>query len=305
MFGIKKSIVFDILIRIIVIIISLLFLRGNIICNDGTISPSCSDCHSGCCSHHGGCSSNLNSKRNNYYNYNNNYNQMNTEEDDNDFTGWAIMLIIGIPVLIAIFGEKVENNDNIDNNKKSKRELFYEKVDDVRSRTDIRKAIIANDSSVKYDKISFEYNEKKIKCIFYAKNEIDTYHTKNSYNIKFKNIGKRITIQNLSKNSSAYSLYKKGIIDYNMSAFFYAADIKIYDYNNYLRKIYDFKSEKLLTKNICKTKKKITDGENYKLKIIINNINNTKELEITMNLNELIKLSKLCQSIEIIESTKR
>lgn len=30
--------------------------NANIICNDGTESPSCGDCHRGCCSHHGGCS---------------------------------------------------------------------------------------------------------------------------------------------------------------------------------------------------------------------------------------------------------
>lgn len=30
--------------------------NANIVCNDGTISPSCGDCHRGCCSHHGGCS---------------------------------------------------------------------------------------------------------------------------------------------------------------------------------------------------------------------------------------------------------
>lgn len=31
--------------------------NANIRCNDGTISPSCGDCHRGCCSHHGGCAS--------------------------------------------------------------------------------------------------------------------------------------------------------------------------------------------------------------------------------------------------------
>lgn len=35
--------------------------NANIVCNDGTISPSCTDCHRGCCSHHGGCSSASNS----------------------------------------------------------------------------------------------------------------------------------------------------------------------------------------------------------------------------------------------------
>ena len=29
---------------------------ANIMCNDGTESPSCYDCHQGCCSHHDGCS---------------------------------------------------------------------------------------------------------------------------------------------------------------------------------------------------------------------------------------------------------
>lgn len=31
--------------------------NANIVCNDGTVSSSCSDCHKGCCSQHGGCSS--------------------------------------------------------------------------------------------------------------------------------------------------------------------------------------------------------------------------------------------------------
>ena len=31
--------------------------KANIVCNDGTTSPSCSTCHKGCCSKHGGCSS--------------------------------------------------------------------------------------------------------------------------------------------------------------------------------------------------------------------------------------------------------
>lgn len=30
---------------------------ANIVCNDGSISTTCGDCHRGCCSHHGGCSS--------------------------------------------------------------------------------------------------------------------------------------------------------------------------------------------------------------------------------------------------------
>lgn len=40
-----------------VILFSCTEVFANIMCNDGTVSPSCSDCHRGCCSHHGGCAS--------------------------------------------------------------------------------------------------------------------------------------------------------------------------------------------------------------------------------------------------------
>jgi hypothetical protein len=40
---------------------------ANIVCNDGSISKSCVDCHSGCCSRHGGCTNNPNHGSNNSY----------------------------------------------------------------------------------------------------------------------------------------------------------------------------------------------------------------------------------------------
>ena len=53
---------------LLIIIIVLLFpssVLANIICNDGTVSPKCTDCHKGCCSKHGGCtSSSSNEKKN-------------------------------------------------------------------------------------------------------------------------------------------------------------------------------------------------------------------------------------------------
>ncbi len=41
---------------IFIVLIFPISTNANIMCNDGTISPSCVDCHRGCCSHHGGCS---------------------------------------------------------------------------------------------------------------------------------------------------------------------------------------------------------------------------------------------------------
>ena len=45
-----------IVIIVIVILSFPIIVRANIVCNDGTISDSCQDCHRGCCSSHGGCS---------------------------------------------------------------------------------------------------------------------------------------------------------------------------------------------------------------------------------------------------------
>ena len=52
--------------KIVFIIMALLLLfcpiraYANIICNDGTTSATCTDCHTGCCSRHGGCTNNPN-----------------------------------------------------------------------------------------------------------------------------------------------------------------------------------------------------------------------------------------------------
>lgn len=41
---------------LLILVLNPLEVKANIVCNDGTISPSCSTCHKGCCSRHGGCS---------------------------------------------------------------------------------------------------------------------------------------------------------------------------------------------------------------------------------------------------------
>lgn len=57
---------------------------ANIKCNDGTISPSCSDCHQGCCSHHGGC---LKEEYSNYYE--------NDEYEESEYNSLLYLLGIG------------------------------------------------------------------------------------------------------------------------------------------------------------------------------------------------------------------
>lgn len=47
----------------ICIFVSIFFysnVTANIVCNDGTVSKTCTDCHRGCCSGHDGCTDNPN-----------------------------------------------------------------------------------------------------------------------------------------------------------------------------------------------------------------------------------------------------
>lgn len=52
----------------IILLLAPSIVNANIICNDGTTSPSCMDCHQGCCSGHKGCTDNphSNNKNNNF-----------------------------------------------------------------------------------------------------------------------------------------------------------------------------------------------------------------------------------------------
>ena len=59
-----------------------LVVNANIVCNDGTISPSCADCHRGCCSHHGGCSNSSSSSSSSNSSSNSNSNNSNSSASE-------------------------------------------------------------------------------------------------------------------------------------------------------------------------------------------------------------------------------
>ena len=77
---VKKCVVKKIFIFSIVFILLIPFcVNANIICNDGTESPTCQDCHTGCCSDHDGCTENPN-HYNNYDGNGNSYIYKNNNE---------------------------------------------------------------------------------------------------------------------------------------------------------------------------------------------------------------------------------
>lgn len=59
---------------IFITLITPITVEANVICKDGTVSPTCSVCSRGCCSHHGGCSNN--------YDYSDNYNNSNNSANN-------------------------------------------------------------------------------------------------------------------------------------------------------------------------------------------------------------------------------
>lgn len=105
------------IIAILLLVFKIEIVSANIICNDGTESPSCGDCHPGCCSHHDGCS---NGGSYNYYydtsdydvdkssNYvsNNNINtqyDIKEETNDNEDNSGMILLGAGIVGIILMY----------------------------------------------------------------------------------------------------------------------------------------------------------------------------------------------------------
>lgn len=97
--------------KVIISTLILLFpivIQANIVCKDGTISPSCTICNRGCCSRHGGCTDNPSDNNHKYNYYINKSNKTKSEENDltvvkqNDnekanYTG--VLILIGIAML--------------------------------------------------------------------------------------------------------------------------------------------------------------------------------------------------------------
>ena len=81
----RKNIVIWIVLLLFVFLIPV-NVSANIMCNDGTMSPSCKVCSQGCCSWHGGCaSSSYNYSYNDYDSYDYDYNYKYDDYDYDDY----------------------------------------------------------------------------------------------------------------------------------------------------------------------------------------------------------------------------
>lgn len=193
---------------IILILIIPLNVKANIMCNDGTTSPTCTDCHRGCCSHHGGCASGGNS---NYYS-NNNYSNNNSSNNE------------APPVIskssdtslkeVRIDGKPIEISDNMNVSLSQKTATIYATANDSKAIVENKKYIdllnginnykikvTAEDGNIKEYTITINnrilsnnknfkiyYNNKKLNINKYN-NTIETITVKNNIKkINFKTI---------------------------------------------------------------------------------------------------------------------
>lgn len=90
--SINKLFVFTIILLMIPSIVN-----ANIVCNDGTESPTCIDCHTGCCSGHKGCTD----RSNNNYRKNSSIAQKKTNNGLSKIE-YIFLLLFSIPWAIAI-----------------------------------------------------------------------------------------------------------------------------------------------------------------------------------------------------------
>ena len=98
-------------------------IKANIICNDGTTSPSCSDCHRGCCSKHGGCTNNPNNGGRDYSQASNNYVQETPQEPaiDSEVTQESVE-----PQQENLDEYNEENIEETTNNQRTNNSNYYE-----------------------------------------------------------------------------------------------------------------------------------------------------------------------------------
>ena len=94
------------IVLIICFFINAQIVSANIMCNDGSKSPSCSDCHQGCCSHHGGCASSYYKNYNSSVDNENNqsYNEEYDDDKENDYIGGKIVTIMILAFWVILIG---------------------------------------------------------------------------------------------------------------------------------------------------------------------------------------------------------
>lgn len=110
----KKRLIYVIIVLLMIVPI---YVKANIICNDGTVSATCMDCHKGCCSKHGGCTANpTNNNSTNKNSNKSNSGSNNNSSSNNRIANDTSKSNDNVNEIIEDVKDAEEDNSNSDNN---------------------------------------------------------------------------------------------------------------------------------------------------------------------------------------------
>ena len=216
---------------LLLIILLPLNVKANIMCNDGTASPTCQDCHRGCCSHHGGCAS-----RSSGGSYSNNSNANNVTTTPTPTPAPIIVKSSDTSLkVVKVDNIPLEINDNMSINLVDKKEITMEATaNDTKATIEYEKTIplvngnnnhnikvIAEDGTVK------EYTITINNKILSNNKKFELYYG----NKKLKVNSKKKTIEALTVSRKVRKLNFRAVLDDRNAKIKYIG-IKNLDYGN-------------------------------------------------------------------------
>lgn len=182
--------------------------NANIICNDGTVSPSCGDCHRGCCSHHGGCS-----------NRTTNPSTYSGTTSNNSSGGNSSPVIKETPKssdnslkTLTVNSESIDISDNMSYSSSSERVYIFASANDNKATVEYDSVVnlVIGDNPISIKVIAENGNTKDYKL-----NIIREKVLSENKNIKLLVDGEEISFDSSFKSESIYLSNKKDKIDIN------------------------------------------------------------------------------------------
>lgn len=200
--------------------------NANIVCNDGTVSPSCSDCHKGCCSKHGGCSSGASNNSSSSSGTTDNYSNNNSLSSDSNYAvQYSTKSNDNSIRRVTVNSEEIDVSDSMSYSTTKEKAIIYVVATDYKATTEynsnakltigdniidikvtaengdvkeyklniIREKVLSNNKNIKIivddEELIFNLFESKTIYLSNSKNKIDLKYELEDKNAKVEIIG--------------------------------------------------------------------------------------------------------------------
>lgn len=281
-----------------ILLFSPLKVNANITCNDGTISPTCTDCYQGCCSGHGGCTSNPNHYSNKYHDTDN---DQKTSQNDNNY----VQIICAILVLGVIFGPTiyriiVDKLFSMKGKQITNEYTFEERYQLYKYSIQNYVKDIMNSKKNKYSIIDIIINNEKIKSLVTYTKQVSSSKGRNG-KVYYNTLYSVLHIKNLNTDEKTFDAYEQGANDIPLDIYCDVNDVAIYDCNKQIRKYFNFTAKNLTLSNIKNSKKECSKYMFKYVKLYLKGTNYHRNIVADIDIGQLKLLSYVCASIKIIE----